>query len=45
MPAAARILALLLAAFGTKRTLRDSVPMSAIGGKADIEVKGIYFRF
>jgi hypothetical protein len=28
-----------MSAFGTKRTFRDWVPMSAFGGKADIEAK------
>jgi hypothetical protein len=32
-----RFVALHMSAFGTKRTLRDQVPMSAFGGKADID--------
>ena len=28
-----------MSAFGTKRTLRDRVPMSAFGGEADIAAK------
>ena len=34
-----------MSAFGTKRTSESTQPMSAFGGKADIEVEGLYFRF
>src|SRR5262249_37892097 len=35
----------VMSATGTKRTSRHHRSMSAFGGKADIEVKGLYFRF
>jgi hypothetical protein len=33
-----------MSAFGTKRTSDCRPAMSAFGGKADIDVKGLYFR-
>jgi hypothetical protein len=31
--------------FGPKRTLLFALPMSAFGGKADTNFKGLHFRF